>query len=78
MDKAVFDNLRVIRREYESKIGCSEVCEAPEGQMCIRLQVRNSRCQKEYLASKSPAPVRLEHGLLEVLLPYRDGSLTAS
>lgn len=76
MNKTVFDHLRVIRREHESKIGCSEVCEAPGGQLYVRLQIRNSRCQKEYLASKSPAPVRLDRGILEVLLPYRDGILS--
>lgn len=73
MGRAAFDDLRVIRREYDSKIGCSEVCEAPGGRMYIRLRIRSSRCQKEYLAGKSPAPVRLERGILEVLLPCRDG-----
>lgn len=76
MDKTVFDHLRVIRREHESKIGCSEVCEAPGGQLYIRLQIRSNRCQKEYLAGNPPAPVRLDRGILEVLLPYWDGGLS--
>lgn len=78
MGKAVFDDLRVIRREYEGKNGCSEVCRATNGQLYIRLQIRSRRCQKEYLTSKSPAPVRLVQGILEVLLPYQDGVLIES
>ena len=75
MDKAVFDDLRVLRREYEGKSGCSEVCRDSSGQFYIRLQIRSRRCQKEYLTSKPPAPVRLDRGILEVLLPYQDGGL---
>lgn len=75
MNKTVFDHLRVIRKECESKIGDSDVCGSPDGQLHIRLQIKDSRCQKEYLSNQSVVPVRLNQGILEVLLPYQEGSL---
>ena len=75
MDRAVFDRLRVIRREYESDTGCSDVCQGPAGDTCIRLQIRRTACQRAYLSSGAKAPARLDQGVLEIVLPYRDGEL---
>lgn len=75
MARAAFDDLRVIRREHESQVGCSEVCQRPGGELCIRLCIRDSECQKAYLSGRGKGNIRLERGVLEVLLPYRDGSL---
>lgn len=78
MNRAAFDRLRVIRREYESDTGSSDVCQGPAGDTCIRLQIRRTACQKAYLSSGAKAPARLDQGVLEILLPYRDGALVSA
>lgn len=74
MDRAAFDGLRVIRREWECDTGSSDVCQTPSGESCIRLQVHDGACQKEILRNGARSAVRLDGGTLEVLLPYRDGA----
>ncbi len=73
MDSERFDGLRVLRREYESNIGCSEVCRAKDGSDWIRLCVNDRLCQEDYLMSGASQPVRVEYKRLEILFPYEDG-----
>lgn len=75
MDRTVFDSLRVIRRERESRTGCADICERSDGSLHIRLRLNTPECQREYLEQAGGAePVRIEQGVLEVLYPYRDGT----
>ena len=74
MDRAAFDGLRVIRREWECDTGCSDVCRTSAGEACIRLQIRDGACQREVLSGGAKSAVRLDGGTLEILLPYRDGA----
>ena len=74
MDRAAFDGLRVIRREWECDTGCSDVCRTSAGEACIRLQIRDGACQREVLSGGAKSAVRLHGGTLEILLPYRDGA----
>lgn len=73
MDRPAFDGLQVVRREWECDAGCSEVCRTPAGGDCIRLRIRSAACQKEFLRGGALPPVRLTQGLLEALLPCREG-----
>ena len=73
MKQTAFDGLQVVRREWECAAGCSEVCRTPEGTDCIRLRIRSAACQREFLRGGALPPVRLTQGLLEVLLPCREG-----
>lgn len=75
MDPMMFDGLRVVRRERESRTGCADICERSDGSMHIRLRLNTPECQREYLEQAGSAePVRIERGVLEVLYPYRDGT----
>lgn len=75
MDRTLFDNLRVIRREHESRTGCADICEGPDGSMCIRLRLNTPECQRKYLEQAGSAgPIRIEQGVLEVLYPCQDGA----
>lgn len=73
MDWPGFDGLRVIRREWESRIGSSDVCAAADGAFWICLRLRAQACQMNFLSGCPHAAVRLRRGILEVLLPYQDG-----
>lgn len=73
MSRTTFEALRVIRREWESDTGCSEVCAGPDGVQWIRLRMRDPKCQREFLAGCPPIPVQLCCGTLEAILPFREG-----
>lgn len=73
MNGAVFDGMRVVRREHESRAGRSEVCIAADGSQQICLRLLDPECQREFLMGGPQVPVRLHRGVLEVLLPCREG-----
>ncbi len=75
MDRAAFEGLRVIRRVYESRTGCSEVCRTDTGELWVRLRVYSGGCQREVLSGGGREEARLDRGVLELLLPYREGGL---
>lgn len=77
MNGAVFDGMRVVRREHESRVGCSEVCIAAEGSQQICLQLLDPECQQEFLMGNPQIPVRLHRGVLEAFLPCREGTTLA-
>lgn len=77
MSGAAFEGLRVIRRESESKAGCSEVCAAEDGSLRIRLRILDPVCQQEFLSDGPRTPVRLDRGALEAILPCREGAVLA-
>lgn len=75
MDRAVFDTLRVVRRERESRTGCADICEGPDGSMHICLRLNEPMCQREYLEQAGTGnTTRISQGVLEVLYPYEDGA----
>lgn len=79
MDRAVFDTLRVVRRERESRVGCADICEGPDGSMHIRLRLNEPECQREYLEQAGTGnTARISQGVLEVLYPYEDGATLQS
>lgn len=74
MDQAVFDTLRVVRREGESRAGCTDICEGIDGSMHICLRLNEPKCQREYLEQAGTGnTARISQGVLEVLYPYEDG-----
>lgn len=75
MNGAAFDGMRVVRREHESRVGCSEVCIAADGSRQICLRLLDPECQREFLMGDPQVPVRLHRGVLEVLLPCREGTV---
>lgn len=77
MSGAAFDGLRAVRREYESKAGCSEVCTAADGSRQICLRLLDPVCQREFLMGSPRVPVRLHRGVLEVILPCGEGATLA-
>lgn len=77
MNGAAFDGMRVVRREYESRIGCSEVCIAADGSQQICLRLLDPECQREFLMGDPQVPVGLHRGALEAFLPCREGTVLA-
>lgn len=73
MDRPEFDGLRVVRREWESRAGISDVCAAPDGSSWVCLRLRAQECQRDLLSGCPRVPTRLHRGVLEVLLPCQDG-----
>lgn len=74
MQRALFDSLQTLRLERESKNGCVELCRAPDGTRWAKLRLTVPACQCECLAALGEnVPVRLENGVLELLLPWREG-----
>lgn len=74
MRRALFDSLYTLRLERESKNGCVELCRAPDGTRWTKLRLTAPACQRECLAVlEQNVPVRLENGVLELLLPWREG-----
>jgi len=60
--------------EHESRTGLAEVCQGPDGTRWVKLRVSSPACQREVLNLLSEStPARLEDGVLELLLPWRDG-----
>ncbi|MBD5147987.1 MAG: hypothetical protein HDT19_04270 [Oscillibacter sp.] len=74
MRRALFDSLRTLRLERESGNGCVELCREPDGTRWTKLRITAPACQRECLAALGQSvPVRLENGVLELLLPWREG-----
>lgn len=73
MSRSAFDGLRVIRREWESETGWSDVCAAPDGREYIRLGIRDTACQRDFLSGRTDVSTRLERGVLEAVFPCREG-----
>ena len=74
MGRVPFDRLHTVRLVHESRIGCTEVCRAPDGTRWVRLQVYSTDCQREILNGLDESiPVRLENNVLEMLLPFHEG-----
>lgn len=69
-----FDRLRTVRLESESRNGCAEICQEPDGTRRVKLRISSEACQREVLnALDERIPVRLENGALELLLPWYEG-----
>ena len=74
MGRVPFDRLHTVCLTHESRTGCTEICREPDGTRWIRLCIRSAACQRELLSGLDESvPVRLESGVLEVLLPCREG-----
>lgn len=74
MRRALFDSLHTLRLERESENGCAELCRAPDGTRWTKLRLTAPACQRECLAVLGQSvPVRLENGVLELLMPWREG-----
>lgn len=74
MRRALFDSLRTLRLERESRKGCAELCREPDGTRWAKLRLTVPACQRECLPMlEQSVPVRLENGALELLLPWREG-----
>lgn len=74
MSRTRFDSLQTLCLERESQNGCVELCREPDGTRWTKLRLASPACQREFLAALDPGvPVRLEHGVLELLLPWQDG-----
>ena len=74
MRQVPFDRLHTVRLVHESRIGCAEVCRAPDGTRWIRLRIYPTDCQREILSGLDESiPVRLESHVLEMLLPFHEG-----
>lgn len=74
MRRALFDSLRTLCLERESKNGCAELCREPDGTRWTKLRLIVPACQRECLSMlEQSVPVRLENGALELLLPWREG-----
>lgn len=74
MRRALFDSLHTLRLERESKHGCAELCREPDGTRWTKLRLTAPACQRECLSVlEQSVPVRLENGVLELLLPWREG-----
>lgn len=74
MGQVPFDRLHTVRLAHESRTGCVEICREPDGTLWVRLCIRSAACQRELLRGLDESvPVRLESGVLEALLPWREG-----
>ena len=74
MQTARFECLRTVRLECESRNGRTEICREPDGTHLVRLSVRPQDRQREVLGALDESiPVRLENGVLELLLPCYEG-----
>ena len=74
MGQVPFDRLHTVRLAHESQTGYTEVCREPDGTLWIRLCIRSASCQRELLSGLDESvPVRLESGVLELLLPCQKG-----
>ena len=74
MGRVPFDRLHTVRLAHESQTGYTEVCREPDGTLWIRLCIRSASCQRELLSGLDESvPVRLESGVLELLLPCQKG-----
>ncbi len=74
MRRVPFDRLHTVCLTYESRAGHTEICREPDGTRWIRLCIRSDACQRELLSGLDESvPVRLESGVLEVLLPCHEG-----
>lgn len=74
MRQVPFDRLHTVRLVHESRTGCTEICRDLDGTLWTRLHIRSAGFQRELLNRLSESvPVRLENGVLEVLLPYHEG-----
>lgn len=74
MKRVRFDRLYTVRLESESQNGRTEVCREPDGTRWVKLCIRAPDCQREILnALDERVPVRLERGVLEVLIPWQEG-----
>ena len=74
MGRVPFDRLHTVCLTHESRTGYTEVCREPDGTLLVRLRIRSAACQRELLSGLDESvPVRLESGVLEVLLPCREG-----
>lgn len=74
MGRTGFDSLHTLCLERESKNGCVELCQEPDGTRWTKLRLASPACQREFLAVLDPAiPVRLKNGVLELLLPWQGG-----
>lgn len=74
MDRVLFESLQTLRLERESKNGCTALCRAPDGTCWTELRLTAPACQRECLAVLAEdVPVRLEDGVLELLLPWQEG-----
>lgn len=70
-------DLRLLRREWESRQGCSDVCQGPDGALWIRLRVCDPACRRscaDRTRADSAMALRMEGEALELLYPFRDGS----
>lgn len=74
-EAGTFHALRLVRREWESTLGCSDVCRGEDGEGVVRLRLRDERCQRDFLSAGEAwgAPMLLERGVLEVLYPCPEG-----
>lgn len=74
MRMAPFDRLQTVRLARESRNGRAEICREPNGTRWVRLCVTSEDRQREVLeALDEGIPVRLENGVLELLLPWYEG-----
>lgn len=75
MPQIHFNCLHTVRLEHEGGLGSVDLCREPDGTGWIRLRLTNPLCQREFLEVLDPTvPVRLEHGVLELLLPWQEGT----
>lgn len=74
MHRARFEDLSVLRREWECRTGCSEICAAQNGGRHIRIRLHTGKIQQIFLEELGAHwPARLEDGALELLLPDCSG-----
>ena len=74
MGRVPFDRLHTVCLTHESQTGYTEVCREPDGTLLVRLRIRSAACQRELLSGLDESvPVRLENGVLELLLPCQEG-----
>lgn len=78
MQKTAFDELTVLCRTQESRAGCAEVCQDASGAKTVRVRIRHPDIQKEVLAQlRECFPACLSDGVLDLLLPWREGKTLA-
>lgn len=70
-------SFRVLRREREGGMGCSEVCRGSDGTAWVRVRILDGACQRAALSTlnrRSAACVRVERDGVELLFPCREGT----